>query len=56
MSKSASIRINLTPTDIAMLLWGGETVSWADKENQDDWDAVVKKLEAANRRLQQASK
>ena len=47
----ATTTVRLTATDLTMLLWGAETVTWAGKENEDDWNAAIRKLERADKRI-----
>lgn len=49
--KEPTISIPFTFTDLSILVWGVQGVTWAEKENEEEWDAAVEKIGAAYMKL-----
>lgn len=48
--KDKVVSIDLTMTDLSILVWGFDAVSWSDADNEAEWKAATEKILKAYRK------
>lgn len=50
-SEEQTVTVSFTFTDLSIMVWGFDSVSWADEENEKEWDAATGKISDAYFRM-----